>query len=92
MAGVAERVKQQAQAQFQQMALQVIDKQDQDMDAFKLRVLNDLKKIASGETPLTSIKVSDSDYEIMPPKPQIERKNGNGNTPMIKDVREPVNA
>lgn len=90
MAGAAERLKQQANVNFQQMSVQTVDALDQALDAFKLRILNDLKELKAHPDRLADLTVSDGDYELKPPKPHIEKKNGN--KPALEDVREEVTA
>jgi hypothetical protein len=76
MAGAAARLQQQAQVNNMNMAIQVINTLDQALDAEKLRAINTLKEIAADPSRLLQLKISDSDYELMPKPPEIVRSNG----------------
>jgi uncharacterized ubiquitin-like protein YukD len=84
MAGAKERVIQASQQQFQTVALQVIEKLDLTLDEFKIRVVNDLKMLSENPERIKDIVISDGDYEIKPPKPEIARKE----KPAIEDIRQ----
>ena len=76
MAGAAERLKQIAQQQFQTAAMQFVNGLDGQLDALKERVLTDMRALKAGEIELSQLVITDSDYEVMPKKPEIARKVG----------------
>ncbi len=76
MAGAKDRVMAQAQQNFQQTSLQVIDALDKALDEYKARTLNVMKELKKNPDLLNSLQVSDTDYELVPEKP------------MIKDIRK----
>jgi hypothetical protein len=65
-----------AQQQFQTMALQIVDGLDGQHDAYVARVLSDLKTLKDNPERLKDLTVSDTDYELKPPRPEIKRAAG----------------
>lgn len=75
MSGAVERFKAMANNEIQRMATQIIDGLDVQHDVFVERVLKDLRELKAHPERIADLKVSDNDYELVPAKPQIVRKD-----------------
>lgn len=75
MSGAVERFKATANVEIQKMAVQTIAALDEELDRIRSRILSDLRALKAGEIDVSQIVVTDSDYEIMPKRPEIV-KNG----------------
>lgn len=71
MAGAKQRLQQMAQQQFQVMALQIVEGLDNQLDELRARIIADLRELKARPERLKDLQVTDNDYELMAPKPEI---------------------
>lgn len=59
-------------------AMSTLEQLDHAFDKYRERVLGDLRDLKEGAVTLDQLTVTDNDYEIMPEKPTILRKEDAG--------------